>query len=187
MSAAMCTSRIPCTAKANARVDSEQDVGSREETVAFHLSTTAFPGHVIPAEFTCDGPDKSPALMWSDPPKDTESFSLIVEDPDAPAGVWVHWVLYGLPADARELPEAMPKERMLPNGARQGRNDFGKLGYNGPCPPRGRSHRYIFTLYALDSKTDLAPGATKAELQHAIRGHVLEKAKLTATFGRASA
>jgi len=150
--------------------------------MAFHLSTSAFPKHVIPTEFTCDGADKSPALTWSDPPKGTESFALIVEDPDAPAGIWVHWLLYDLPADARELPEALPKERSLSSGAHQGRNDFAKLGYNGPCPPRGRSHRYVFTLYALDSKTELAPGATKAELQRAIRGHALAEAKLTATF-----
>lgn len=150
--------------------------------MAFHLSTNAFPGHVIPAEFTCDDADKSPALTWDDPPKDTHSFALVVEDPDAPAGVFVHWLLYNLPAEARELPEAVPKERTLANGARQGRNDFGKVGYNGPCPPRGRSHRYVFTLFALDSKTELAPGTTKAELQRAIRGHVLAETKLTGTF-----
>ena len=150
--------------------------------MAFQLTTSAFPGGVIPAKFTCDGPDVSPPLAWTDPPKETRSLALIVDDPDAPVGTWAHWVLYDLPATARELPEEMPKDRQLRDGARQGRNDFGKIGYNGPCPPRRALHRYFFKLYALDSKTKLSSGATKSELERAMKGHVLAQAELVGKF-----
>src|SRR5712692_2401768 len=114
--------------------------------VAMKLSSSAFePGASIPKKFTCDGADVSPALAWSDAPAGTQSFALIADDPDAPVGTWVHWVLYDLPGAARDLPEGVAKqEQQLANGARQGRNDFGKIGYGGPCPPRGSAHRYFF-------------------------------------------
>jgi len=150
--------------------------------MSFNLSTTAFAGGVIPEQFTCDGNDISPQLLWTDPPKGTESFALIVDDPDAPAGTWVHWLLYDLPAQTRDLPENVPKERTLTNGAHQGRNDFGKIGYNGPCPPSGKPHRYFFKLYALDAKIKLKPGATKAQLERAMEGHVLAETQLLARF-----
>ena len=150
--------------------------------MAFQLTTSAFSGGVIPTKFTCDGPDVSPPLAWTDPPKETRSLALIVDDPDAPAGTWVHWVLYDLPGTARELPEGVPKDRQLRDGARQGRNDFGKIGYNGPCPPRRAVHRYFFKLYALDSKTKLSSGATKSELERAMKGHVLAQAELVGKF-----
>lgn len=151
--------------------------------MAFHMTTAAFrDGGSIPKEFTCDGRDVSPALAWTDPPAGTKSLALIVDDPDAPAGTWVHWLLYDLPADTRKLPEDMPKAREFPNGARQGGNDFGKIGYNGPCPPRGSAHRYVFKLYALDSKTDLKSGATKNELERAMRRHILAQAELIGKF-----
>jgi Raf kinase inhibitor-like YbhB/YbcL family protein len=150
--------------------------------MTFHLNTTAFPDAAIPKKFTCDGPDLSPPLAWTDPPKGTESLALIVDDPDAPAGTWVHWVLYDIPADTRELSEGVPKTRSLPNGARQGRNDFGKIGYNGPCPPRGRVHHYSFKLYSLDSMLNLGPGATKAQLQRAIGAHVLAQTEIIGRF-----
>jgi len=151
--------------------------------MAFQITTTAFrDGSSIPKRFTCDGPDVSPALSWGDPPAGTRSLAIIADDPDAPAGTWVHWVLYDLPADTRKLPEGVAKDRELPNGALQGRNDFGKIGYNGPCPPRGSEHRYFFKLYALDSKTGLKAGATKSELERAMKGHVLAQAQLVGKF-----
>lgn len=151
--------------------------------MAFQITTTAFrDGASIPKKFTCDGPDVSPALAWSDPPAGTKSLALIVDDPDAPAGTWVHWVVYDLPADARKLPEGVAKDRELSSGALQGRNDFGKIGYNGPCPPRGSEHRYFFKLYALDSKTGLKAGATKGELERTMSRHVLAQAQFIGIY-----
>ncbi|HTR46167.1 MAG TPA: YbhB/YbcL family Raf kinase inhibitor-like protein [Verrucomicrobiae bacterium] len=151
--------------------------------MAFQFTTTAFrDGASIPKKFTCDGPDVSPAFAWSDPPAGTRSLALIADDPDAPGGMWVHWVLYDLPADIRKLPEDVRKDRELSNGAMQGRNDFGKIGYNGPCPPRGSEHRYFFKLYALNSKTGLNAGATKSDLEHAMKGRVLAQAQLVGKY-----
>jgi Raf kinase inhibitor-like YbhB/YbcL family protein len=118
--------------------------------VSFQLSSNAFsPGESIPKTFTCDGLDVSPQLVWNDPPATAQSFALIMDDPDAPAGTWVHWVLYNLPISARELAENIPNREQLSNGAHQGRNDFNKFGYGGPCPPPGKPHRYFFKLYGL--------------------------------------
>lgn len=157
----------------------------RGKAMAFELKTTAFsPGGDIPKKFTCDGPDVSPALSWGDPPAGTQSISLIMDDPDAPVGTWVHWVLYDLPAAARELPENVPKEQELKNGARQGSNDFRKIGYGGPCPPPGRPHRYFFKLYALDAKVNLKAGASKADLEKAMRGHILAQTELMGRYKR---
>ncbi len=151
--------------------------------MAFQITTTAFrDSSSIPRKFTCDGPDDSPALSWSDPPAGTKSLAIIVDDPDAPAGIWVHWVLYDLPAETRKLPEGVARDRELPNGALQGRNDFGKIGYNGPCPPRGFEHRYFFRLYALDSRTGLKAGATKSELERAMKGRILAQAQLIGKY-----
>jgi Raf kinase inhibitor-like YbhB/YbcL family protein len=151
--------------------------------MAFHLSTTAFPdGGFISKKFTCDGTDISPALAWTEPPAGTKSFSLIVDDPDAPAGTWVHWVLYDLPGDARKLEEGVAKDLQLPDGARQGRNNFGKIGYDGPCPAKGGPHRYFFKLYALDRKVNLKAGATKAQLERAMKGHILAEAEVVGQF-----
>ncbi len=153
--------------------------------MSLKLATTAFqPGSIIPKKFTCDGPDVSPALAWSDLPAGAQSIALIMDDPDAPAGTWVHWVLYDLPASARELPEGVPKQEELSSGARQGRNDFRKIGYGGPCPPHGPPHRYLFKLYALDAMTKLKAGATKAELERAIQGHILAQAELVGRYQR---
>jgi Raf kinase inhibitor-like YbhB/YbcL family protein len=151
--------------------------------MAFQLTTTAFKNNAsIPKKFTCDGEDVSPALAWSDPPAGTKSLALIVDDPDAPAGTWVHWVLFDLPADTRKLAEDTAKKREFPSGARQGVNDFREIGYNGPCPPRGAEHRYFFKLYALDGKVDLKPGASKKDLERAMQGHVLGQAELIGRF-----
>jgi hypothetical protein len=155
------------------------------KTMAFELKTAAFaPGGSIPKKFTCDGPDLSPALTWGDPPAGTESFALIMDDPDAPVGTWVHWVLYDLPATARELAENVPKSEELAGGPRQGRNDFRKIGYGGPCPPPGAPHRYFFKLYALDAKLNLKAGATKADVERAMKGHILVQAELMGRYGR---
>jgi len=151
-------------------------------TLPFKVHIAEFKAGVIPDKYTCDGTDVSPALTWTDPPRETESLALVVDDPDAPSGTWVHWVLYDLAADARGLPEGVPKDQSLSNGAQQGRNDFGKVGYNGPCPPRGKAHRYFFKLYALDSKTNLRPGVSKGELERAMRGHILAETELVGKF-----
>ncbi len=153
--------------------------------VAMKLSSTAFePGASIPKKFTCDGADVSPALAWSDAPAGTQSFALIADDPDAPVGTWVHWVLYDLPGATRDLPEGVAKQEQLPNGARQGRNDFGKIGYGGPCPPRGPAHRYFFKLYALDVKLNLKPGAPKSDVERAMKGRILVQAELIGRYSR---
>ena len=141
-------------------------------------------GATIPKQFTCDAADISPALTWNDPPAATQSFALIADDPDAPVGTWVHWVLFDLPASARSLPQNVPKQEQLADGSRQGRNDFRKIGYGGPCPPPGKPHRYFFKLYALDTELTLRAGATKPELLRAIQGHTLAEAQLMGTFQR---
>ena len=148
------------------------------------LTSTAFgEGGMIPAQYTCNGPDISPPLNWEDVPEQTKSLALIADDPDAPVGTWVHWVLYNLPADSRELQEDLPKTKVLPNGAMQGTNDFRKIGYGGPCPPGG-THRYFFKLYALDELVDLNPGARKKDLLDAMKGHILAECQLMGKFSR---
>ena len=151
----------------------------------FKLSTTAFqPGGDIPSKFTCTGADVSPALSWDDPPAGTQSFALIADDPDAPVGTWVHWVAYDLPAGARQLPEGVSKTDAIAGGGVQGQNDFRKTGYGGPCPPPGKPHRYFFKLYALDSKLNLKPGATKKAVESAMQGHILAQAEVMGRFQR---
>jgi Raf kinase inhibitor-like YbhB/YbcL family protein len=148
------------------------------------LSTTAFAAeNPIPRKYTCDGDDISPPLEWSDPPNGTQSFALIADDPDAPMGTWVHWVLYDLPAESHSLPEAVSPNAEQPSGARHGRNSWGRLGYGGPCPPSG-THRYFFKLYALDAKLSLKAGATKDELLRAMEKHVLEQTELMGVYAR---
>ncbi len=156
-----------------------------EEPMSLKITSAAFQeGARIPVEFTCDGPDRSPALAWSGAPAGTKSFALVCDDPDAPVGTWVHWVLYDLPGTAAGLPEGVPKDRELRGGGRQGTNDFRRIGYGGPCPPPGKPHRYFFKLYALDTTLGLAAGATKQQLLDAAKGHVLAEAQLMGTFGR---
>ena len=142
------------------------------------------PGESIPRQFTCDDKDVSPPLHWNSAPAGTKSFSLLTEDPDAPGGTFIHWMLYDLPANATELPQNVPQKKELPNGARQGRNGFGRIGYGGPCPPSGPAHRYYFRLYALDRKLDLAAGASRAELDRAMKGHILAQAELMGRYKR---
>jgi Raf kinase inhibitor-like YbhB/YbcL family protein len=154
-------------------------------TVAVQLTSTAFSaGGTIPKKHTCDGADVSPPLAWGEAPTGTQSFALIADDPDAPVGTWVHWVIFDLPADARGLAEGVGKQEQPADGARQGTNDFRKTGYGGPCPPPGRPHRYFFKLYALDAKLGLKAGATKAEVEKAMRGHILAQGELMGRYGR---
>jgi Raf kinase inhibitor-like YbhB/YbcL family protein len=151
----------------------------------FTISSTAFQnGSDIPKKFTCEGADVSPPLSWTGAPRGTQTFALIADDPDAPAGTWTHWVIYDLPANVTELQENVSKVDKLPNDARQGRNDFRKLGYGGPCPPPGKPHRYFFKLYALDGKLNLVPGASKQEVEQAIQGHVLARAEFMGKYSR---
>jgi Raf kinase inhibitor-like YbhB/YbcL family protein len=151
--------------------------------MAFRLTTTAFQeGGFISKKFTCDGQDISPELAWTESPAGTKGLALIMDDPDAPAGTWVHWVLYDLPGNSNGLVEGVSKDSQLPDGARQGRNDFGRIGYNGPCPPKGGPHRYFFKLYALDRKMNLKTGATKTELERAMKGHILAEAEMVGRF-----
>jgi len=157
----------------------------KEGEMALVVSSSAFQeGGEIPTKYTCEGQDVSPALTWSEPPAETWSFTLIVDDPDAPVGEFTHWVLFNLSADSRGLPEAMPAQAQLPDGSLQGKNDFGKIGYGGPCPPPGRPHRYQFTLYALDQTLDLKAGASKKQVLDAMQGHILAQGRLTGTYQR---
>jgi len=154
--------------------------------MAFTLTSTAFrDGAAIPVKHTCDGGDVSPPLAWSGAPAGTRCFALIADDPDAPAGSWVHWVVYNLPAAVCELPENVAKVEALDlAGARQGRNDFRRPGYGGPCPPPGPAHRYFFTLYALDAPLTLKAGAQSKDVETAMQGHVLGSAQLLGTYAR---
>ena len=150
------------------------------------LTSTAFAdGNPIPTRHTCDGADVSPPLQWSDAPAGAKSFALICDDPDAPVGDWVHWVIYGLPAATTALPEKIAPSETLPNGARQGVNDFRRVGYGGPCPPPGKPHRYFFKLYALDAELPRQSRASKADLLRAMQGHILAQAQLMGTYQRA--
>jgi Raf kinase inhibitor-like YbhB/YbcL family protein len=153
--------------------------------MSIELVSKAFrPGEAIPKPYTGDGADRSPPLAWSEPPSGTESLALVCDDPDAPRGTWVHWVLFNLPAQTRELQEGVPGTETLGNGAKQGKNDFGKIGYGGPAPPRGKPHRYFFKLYALDVAVDLPAGASKAQLVGAMKGHILAEGQLMGNYGR---
>jgi Raf kinase inhibitor-like YbhB/YbcL family protein len=155
------------------------------DQMSFSISSSAFQsGSDIPRKFTCDGADVSPDLAWTDPPQGTQSFALIADDPDAPVGTWTHWVLFDLPAGTRQLNENVSKVDELPGGGRQGRNDFKRIGYGGPCPPPGKPHRYFFKLYAVDRKLDLKAGASKQELEQALQGHTLAKAELVGKYKR---
>jgi len=148
------------------------------------VTSSAFnEGQMIPLKYTCDGQDISPPLEWENAPDATKSFALICDDPDAPMGMWVHWVVYDIPPDMNNLPEHVRPERQLGNGIRQGNNSWPNIGYGGPCPPGG-THRYYFKLYALDTTLNLKPGATKEQLLQAMKGHVLEEAHLMGKYQR---
>ncbi|MFS8866707.1 YbhB/YbcL family Raf kinase inhibitor-like protein [Synechococcus sp. H65.1] len=150
--------------------------------MTLQLASSAFaPSEPIPSRYTCEGEDLSPPLTWSGAPVGTQSFALIMDDPDAPRGTFVHWVVYNLPASVTSLPEGIRSDSDLPQGAVHGQNSWGRNSYGGPCPPSG-THRYFFTLYALDSQLALAPGATKEALLQAMEGHILAQAQLMGTY-----
>jgi Raf kinase inhibitor-like YbhB/YbcL family protein len=153
----------------------------------FQVRAPAFdPAGDIPSDSTCDGAGISPALEWTDPPEGTESFALVLDDPDAPRGTGEHWVIYDLPASECNLPQGVEPRPTLPSGARQGINDFGRIGYGGPCPPSGSPHRYYFRLFALGTRVKLSPRATRADLDRAMRGHVLATAEVFGRYQRRS-
>ncbi|MBW1972013.1 MAG: YbhB/YbcL family Raf kinase inhibitor-like protein [Deltaproteobacteria bacterium] len=140
-------------------------------------------GGMIPKKYTCDGEDISPPLRWSSFIEGTKTFAIICDDPDAPMGTWVHWVIFNIPATVNELPENIPPKEVLEMKAKQGTNDFRKIGYGGPCPPGG-THRYYFKIYALDTKINLDPGITKSQLLKAIKDHILAEGQLMGRYSR---
>ncbi len=153
--------------------------------MALELNSPAFKAKTtIPAKYTCEGPDVSPALKWATPPAATKSLALICDDPDAPGGTWVHWVIYNIPPGAEGLSGKIPRDKKLDSGAIQGTNSWGKIGYGGPCPPPGPAHRYFFKLYALDAALDLEPGATKQQVEGAMEVHILDRAELVGLYQR---
>ena len=155
-----------------------------ESQMTIKISSPAFQnGGMIPQKYTCDGVNLSPPLEWSGVPENALSLALINDDPDAPVGTWVHWVLFNLPPSVSSLAENVPPLEKLDNGGIHGKNDFGKLGYGGPCPPSG-THRYFFKLYALDTKLDFAPGARKDQLLKAMKGHILAEGELIGAYKR---
>jgi hypothetical protein len=157
-----------------------------EANMSFQLTSEAFAsGQSIPAKYSCIGKNISPALSWNDPPTGTQSFALIVDDPDAPGGTWTHWVLFNIPAEMRELQEDLPikGKNIEPNAIFVGVNSWGDIGYGGPCPPSG-THRYFFRLYALDTTISLLPGATKDQLLKEMKGHTLAQTELMGTFSK---
>ncbi len=154
------------------------------EVMGIKITSPAFSeGNMIPEKYTCDGQDVSPPLLWESGPEETKSVALINDDPDAPAGTWVHWVIFNIPPNTRNLEEHIPLHKTLSNGAKQGTNDFRRIGYGGPCPPGG-THRYYFKIYALDTMLDLDEGATKAQLLKAMEGHILDEGQLMGKYSR---
>lgn len=154
------------------------------EKMAITITSTAFKeGGMIPAKYTCDGQDISPPLKWEQIPKGAKSIALISDDPDAPMGTWVHWVIWNIPAEANGLPEAVPAKSQLADGSKQGISDFRKPGYGGPCPPSG-THRYFFKVYALDTKLDLPESSQKQDLVDAMKGHILAEGSLMGKYKR---
>jgi Raf kinase inhibitor-like YbhB/YbcL family protein len=152
--------------------------------VDMEIKSPAFPHDAaIPSRYTCDGADQSPPLSFSGVPEGTKSFALIMDDPDAPNGTWVHWVVWNIPSKTRSLAESVQKSATLPDGTHQGVNDFQRTGYGGPCPPGG-THRYYFKLYALDQPLELKGGSTKKDLETSMQGHILGQAELIGKYTR---
>jgi len=170
-----------CSCKNHEQADSPAVGGKKME---IKITSPAFQdGGLIPPKYTADGANVSPPLQWDSVPEGTKSIALICDDPDAPVGTWVHWVLFNLPPETRELAENIPADRALPNGASQGTSDFGRIGYGGPAPPSG-THRYFFKIYALDTQIDLAAGAKKPQLLKAMNGHILGQGQLIGKYKR---
>jgi Raf kinase inhibitor-like YbhB/YbcL family protein len=156
----------------------------RSQEMTISVSSSAFQeGDAVPAKYTCDGNDVSPPLKWTGVPEGTKSITLICDDPDAPMGTWVHWVMWNIPPSVRELAEDVTPKPELPDGSRQGISDFRRPGYGGPCPPTGM-HRYYFKIYALDTMLDLPSSTRKADLLKAMKGHILAEGQLMGKYGR---
>jgi Raf kinase inhibitor-like YbhB/YbcL family protein len=179
MMLASCTASATTTSQPSATTAPETESTGTEATMSLTLTSDAFAtGQSIPAKYSCTGKNISPSLAWTEPPASTNSFALIVDDPDAPAGTWVHWVLYNIPANTHTLPENTDM-----SGLSVGKNSSGNMRYDGPCPPNG-THRYFFKLYALDSTLSLSPGASKEQVLNAMKGHILAQGELMGTFSK---
>ncbi len=159
-----------------------QKGGNNPMKIKLHSNSFSENGY-IPSKFTCDGKDISPQLSWSNIPEGTKSIAIICDDPDAPMGTWVHWVIYNIPPDKRSLQENFPKVSEIEDGTHQGINDFRKIGYNGPCPPPGKAHRYFFKIYALDIKIN-ENNLTMVKLLAKIEGHILGYGELIGLYKR---
>jgi len=158
---------------------------NRASLLAFRLTSSAFlDGGEMPRRCTRFGADVSPQLAWTGRPERTETLTLLVEDPDAPGGTWLHWLLFNLPAECDALSQDVPRSQHLPDGSKQGRNHYGHLGYGGPCPPAGPAHRYVFRLLALDCALRVSPRAGRQAFLSAAQGHVLAEAQLVGRFAR---
>lgn len=178
------TPEIPIASTATGQEQQESTSSQEATVVSFLMSSSSFEHKgQIPAKYTCKSDDISPNLQWKDIPTGTKSFALIVDDPDAPGGTWIHWVYYNIPASINQLPEDIKQDKQLSDGSRNGSNSWGKIGYKGPCPPSG-THRYLFKLYAIDTVLELGPGATKPELLKAIQGHTLGMAEIMGTVSK---
>jgi Raf kinase inhibitor-like YbhB/YbcL family protein len=174
---------ISCQNKNNEKTVPETKNQS-ESVMEMKITSSAFEeGGMIPSKYSCDSENVSPPLSWSDAPTGIKTFAVICDDPDAPGGTWVHWVIYNIPAGASGLPEAVPVKKEMDNGAVQGLNDFRKTGYGGPCPPSG-THRYYFKIYALDAKLNPAGDVTKDILLDAMKEHILAQGELTGKYSR---
>jgi Raf kinase inhibitor-like YbhB/YbcL family protein len=175
---------LSCASKPQPNVQKTAPENPKDTKMEIKLTSTAFKeGQPIPSTYTCDGVNVSPPLEWSGVPKSARTITIIADDPDAPGGMWVHWVLYNLPADNIGLVENLPAAEKLVAGGFQGKTDFGTIGYGGPCPPSG-THRYFFKIYALDGDLSLTAGATKAEVEKAMEGHIVSQGQLMGTYRR---
>lgn len=174
---------VLCMSLAACGADAAPPVSTTDTT--FPLESDAFAdGAIIPQRYTCDGEDISPPLAWGEVPAGTESLVLIVDDPDAPVGTWDHWIVFNIAASVQSLPAGIPADETVTGVGTHGKNGWQRLGYGGPCPPGTSEHRYQFRLYALDTRLDLDPGATKRQVVDAMEGHVLGHGELTARYGR---
>lgn len=175
--------RIACAIVVLVAASTQSRVGAEEPGLSLHVADVEEQAHV-PTQYTCMGDGASPRITWSGVPEGTRSLALVVDDPDAPRGTFTHWLVYDIPPDARSIDPARPKQDRLPDGAKQGENDYHRVGWDGPCPPPGRAHRYRFTLYALDGELGVPPRADRRSIERAIRGHVLAEDTVTLRFAR---